>query len=277
MQPVDIKNEFASLENIRPFPTTASRILEIAGQPDCDVRELTQLLECEPSVASKILSMANSPLFGVAREITSISHSIVRLGFRAVSQLAISVYSKELFDAGDPTVAKERASIFRNSLAIATVAKLLSRKLRQSTPDQAFLAGVMHDIGRLLYFDIIPTEYAQIIHQHPDGETVDAELQISGTDHAAVGNQCGLKWGLPAAINESIALHHSPIDQVTAELAKLIIVSNYFARLWQIGFEDGERLAFSEPCEQLIEEGDREELAATCQEQFVALEEICGI
>lgn len=277
MASAEIKSQFESLENIRPFPATAARILEIAGTPDCDVKELTQLLECEPTVASKILAMANSPLFGVAREINSIAHSIVRLGFRSVAQLAVSVFSKQLFDEGDPGVADQRKRVFRQSLATATVAKLLSQKYRLASPDQAFLAGVMHDIGRLVYFDLVPETYVALLSDTPDGETTEAETKQFGIDHAQVGFECGRKWGLPSAINDAIAMHHHPIQDVPGELAKVLIVANYFARLWQVGFQLDEQLPTCAACEQIIEAAEHEEMARVCGESFTSLEQICGV
>ena len=277
MVPADVKNEFTQLDKIRPFPTAASRILELANSPDCDVREMTRLLECEPSVAGKIIAMANSPLYGVAREITSISHSIVRLGFNSVSQLAVSVYSKELFEAGDPAQANERSLIFRHSIAIGSVAKVLAANLKMAPPDQAFLAGVLHDIGRLLFFDVVAEEYVQLLKKFPSGETTESEQKKFGTDHATVGNQCGQKWGLPAVINDAILHHHDPVDEVTQPVSKIIILANYFARSWGVGFNGNDMPAIDESCERLVAEEDRESLAETCHQHFGALEAICGV
>lgn len=256
------------------FSATASQLVNELNDPDVKVPKVVQLIECEPTIGSRVLKMANSPLYGATRAISTIGHAIVILGFRCVSQQAIAAASGDLFKAGTDACKKQRLETYSQSLGIATAARFIAQKTKIANPDEAFLCGVVHDVGKLILFQHACEDYARLLAESPLGDSTDLEIDKYGISHATLGGQCGEAWALPGAICASIANHHLSFSQAQEPLSKVLILSSYLARKWQLGFEEG---AFAEDTElesellQLITDSNESE----CMEQFEAIREIC--
>ena len=267
----------ASLDSFPPFPATATQILTQCEKPDVDVQTVVKLIECEPMIGAKVIMLANSPLYGATRPISTISHSIVILGFRSVAQMAVAIAAGEVFGQGDPKLAEIRRKTYMHSLACATSARMISHKLALANPDEAFLSGVMHDIGKLVFLEAIPEQYCEILRDAQDGRTTHLEQTKFGIDHASLGKACGAKWGLPAQISLAINDHHLPIEEIEQDLSQVVVAANYFARQWQIGFDESEIGPVSAEIEHLFNPEILSDMQFECQEQFAAVLEICAI
>ena len=273
----EIREKIQRLENLPPFPAIATQILLQSQKPDVEVPRVVQLIECEPAISAKVLMMANSPLYGATRPISTIGHAIVLLGFRTVTQMAIAIATEDVFSHGSPELAGQRNRIFRQSLASATIARAICSLVQGVNPDEAFLCGVMQDIGKLVFFEVVPSKYCEILEQFPSGDTAKVENELFGIDHAAVGKICGAKWGLPSPINAAIQEHHRLIGETEHELSQAIIAANYFGRQWQIGFDPNEMVETCDDIEQICGSEDAASLREVCAEQFAAVSEICSI
>jgi len=259
---------------IRPFPATATKIISLCSNSESQVGKISELIECEPAISIKLLSLANSPLFGTAREITTVSQAIVLLGYTAVSQMAISIASGPLFTAGNAELMEHRVKLFRESLGVATVCRLLADELGTTDASEAFLGGMMLDVGKLLFFDFVPEPDRRIIEQDPTGETTEREVATFGMDHPAVGEHCGRKWGLPNAINTAIREHHGEFRVVESQLSKLVLAGRIFARNWKLGFTDEESTRPIDELESEFFAQDFAHLKSQATDQFQAVESI---
>ncbi len=228
--------------NLRPFPSTASRLLSLCNSADAPIHEVTELIECEPAIGIKLLAMANSPLFGTSREVASVSHAIVLLGYEAVIQLALSIAAGPLFLSGNEEHLGFRIQLMRESLACSTVCRLLAGIAYQASPSEAFFGGMMLDIGKLLLLDISPTAYVEILEQEPPSNMNTIESEVFGADHAELGGSCALQWGLPNSVIQAIKQHHQKPQENFVCLSRVAIAGNYFARKWCIGFPEADVL-----------------------------------
>ncbi len=272
--PIDLSN----LENeIRPMPTTAAKIMSLCNSAETHVAEITRLIECEPAVAVKLLAMANSPLYGASREITSVNHAIVLLGYKTVSQLALTIAAGPLFTSGDEAVMEHRQALFQESLAVATVSKLLADKLGLADSSEAFLGGMMLDVGKLYFFDVVPEAYLQIIAQSGGIENTMIENEVFGTDHPTIGSHFGKKWGLPNRIIELIRNHHCRIEDVDDALVKTVLSGIYFARKWNVGFEACPSFESCETLENEIAATDACELAESAATLFESVKTVFSV
>lgn len=261
--------------DLPPFPTTATQLVAELNNPDVQVPKIIQLIECEPTVGSKVINLANSPLYGTSRPITTIGHAIVILGFKSVAQLALTVATGGVFaDDGSPC-ADARRTTYCQSLGVATLARQIAGQSKQANPDEAFLSGVMHDIGKIILFEAAGITYREMIAGDPTGNTTLAESEEFGTTHPELGKCCGRKWGLPNSIVVAIANHHLSLDDTCDPLSETIIAANHFARSWQIGFEPEDVDGFAEQIEGEVCKHIKGDLQAECVEQFAALREIC--
>ena len=258
-------------KEIRPFPATAAQVVSMCSNSESKLSEITQLVECEPAIAIKILSVANSPLYAATRQITSINHAMVVLGYRTVTQLALSVASGPLFTAGDPKLMKHRAQLFNESLGVATVSRIFAETFELVDPSEAFLGGMMLDVGKLYFFDVSPTTYLEILQQGNHQRVVELENEVLGVTHPLVGAQCGRQWGLPAPINCAIKDHHLKLCEVDDQLTKTVLAGDYYARKWEVGFL-ADQFISCDLIEKRFAGQINEELIQLAQSQFSAFQ-----
>lgn len=262
------------------FPAVASKLVLELNAQNVVVSRIVELIECEPRIAAQLLQVANSPLYGLARPITSIGHAVVILGFRAVSQIALTLIGARLFQDSPPKFASLSQSTYTSSLAIATLARNISKTVEWGDPDEAFLTGVLHDIGKLVLLSANGSGYDQLLVKEGTGDITQLEREKYGLDHAGVGRLCVQHWGLPAVMSEAIAQHHRPLRQVEDMLPRVLISARRLAMRWQIGFAGTPPpppglQAEDSPADAFVEELDTNELQNRCREQFVALRQAC--
>ena len=232
-----LETQLDELVNLRPLPAIASRIMTACRQEGTDVRELVQLVECDPVISSRVLSVVNSSLFGYSREVSSINQAVVVLGLNKLSQLAVSVASESVFNSGEGTN-DARQKLYEHSLGCAAVSRLLaSISGCEAESGEAFLAGMLHDVGKLVLFDVAPHGYAQLQENDSELSSVELERQTFGIDHPTLGAKIAETWGLPYQISNAIADHHCEINESTDSLSQLTSLSNELARTWGVGQE----------------------------------------
>lgn len=268
------------LEQLPVFPASATEIMSECNDPRGDVKKIIQLIECEPAIGTQVLSLVNSPLYGATRPIISIGQAVVLMGRKSISQMAIATAANAVFGEGDPAMKSHRDKAFFQSLSCATLARLLASQTGPNSgaasinADEAFLCGVMHDVGKLVFFKLVPDIYCEILQRDPSGQTIQCETERIGIGHAEVGRNCGVRWGLPPSINSVIADHHAPFCNCENPLAKTVMAANYFARRWQIGFAENETVPVQSDVEDMYCEHDTAAIKDRFTDQFAAVAEI---
>ena len=229
-----------NLPEIRPLPETATRILAACDQPDATAGDLCSLVQCDPGISLRILRVANSSTYGCSGEVRSIQHAIVVLGFRALRMLTTSVAVSDTFTADGPG-AKERKELWNHSMGCAVVATALAHHVDEVKPDEAFLAGVVHDAGKLVLLDVAADEYIELASQADPCNIVTIEQDGFGIDHQQLGLRCADEWGLPLEVADAIGEHHTALtEEVDSPVAKLTAAANILARRWGIGSDPKE-------------------------------------
>lgn len=218
---------------LRPFPTVAARLLQLPA--DAELMELAQLIECDPAVSLELLRLANSSLYGFTGQIRSVNHAVVILGFREVRSLALSLASGQVFGGGSK---QHGQNLWKHSLGCAAIARCLAPLIPGADADEAFLGGILHDVGKLVFFDVIPDDYESATANLDAYQITDAESDAFGITHQEIGQQCAEQWGLPIELNEVIAAHHDfEISGPGTEVLHVVQTANCLARQWGIGCE----------------------------------------
>lgn len=234
---VSLVDTLDEIPELRPFPVVATRVLAVCNSEDADVMDLAEVMQCDPAMSLRLLRTANSAHYGYSGEIASVEHAIVVLGFRAVRNLALSVSALSLFRDGK-TGGDVREKLWQHSLGCAAVARQLAPHVSRITPDEAFLAGIMHDIGKLVFIDLALDDYLELSERCDVATIIDAENCVFGVTHEQIGERCGMEWGLPPEINSAIRHHHAPQESNSDnELVSIISVADYLAHAWSIGDE----------------------------------------
>ena len=224
------------LVELHPLPSIAMRVSQACDDPDVDIHELAELVECDPAFATKILSVVNSSIYGYSREICSIRQALVVLGRSNVVQLAMSVAAKAVFAEGQsPELA--RLALYEHSLACASTARLLTRHSTAPVdPGAAFLAGIFHDVGKLILLDFIPPSYSTLLDSSSsDRLELDDEGELFDTNHAELGGRFADNWGIPVSISHAIVHHHEGQFEKQHPITHTVFLANRLVRHWGLG------------------------------------------
>jgi len=230
-------NDPSSVPELRPFPAVATRVVSACRDPATPLREVASIIECDPAYASKLLRMANSSVYGLTGSIRTVKQALVVLGLRQVRNLALTLAGAELFDSSAGGQ-KWLTDLWEHSLGCAAVARVLAGLTGRVDPEEAFLAGIFHDTGKLVMSDLLGGDYDECLNVEHDEELCRLEESRFGTTHAQVGERCGEFWGLPPEVTGAIGMHHQmpqPEDIEQVDLATCLAAADQLCRCWQIG------------------------------------------
>jgi putative nucleotidyltransferase with HDIG domain len=191
-------------------PTTAELVLEVAGNERSNASRLAAVIETDIALTARLLRLANSPYYGVPRQVSSVANAVVLLGFDAVRALALSAACGMAGDRDDGP-----HGFWRHAITTAAAASVVAERVGLSAND-AFTAGLIHDLGSVLLHRHDPHRFAET-QVAGDGRIADilaAELRAFGVTHAQVGSEAAEAWAFPRAFVEAIGNHHGAAEPV---------------------------------------------------------------
>ena len=203
------------VDDVPPLPQIAMRVLEMLESPSASATDLERVILSEQTLAMKILRVANSAFFGLPRSVASLRDAIVFLGFRKVSSIVVGLATFDLFGARR---AEEtdlfRARLWRHSMLCATCSRRLAESRHDGPPEQAFMIGLLHDIGETILERYARDQFAEVIRLYEETgcPIMDAEAKVLGFNHAELAGALCENWGIPDALTIPIRFHHSPMD-----------------------------------------------------------------
>jgi putative nucleotidyltransferase with HDIG domain len=199
----------AELEGLRPFPVVVQKVIACVAHPDFRMEQVRDLIEEDPALASRILRVANSAAFHARVPCASIQDAIVRMGARTVADLASGMAAMTAF----ADLKGAGKAVREHCVGTAAIVRALAYRMSDGVdPAVAFLAGLLHDIGKLLILQTRHQSYAELVAATagtPD-ELHLQEREFLGYDHAVLGGHVLAKWGLPNPVPKIVAWHHQP-------------------------------------------------------------------
>lgn len=207
------------LEEIDALPTISSvalRVLEIAGSSDGDIRRIIELVESDPALTARLLSLCRKASVVTARSVETVERAVILLGLQQVRSALLSVEVFSMFSPGDEEDAGLRIDargFWLHSIAVACGAEMLAERypqgLRSAKPDEAFLCGLLHDLGKLALERVLPKAYAKVlaIAAEKRVDIAEAERTVLGIDHHTAGRRLAERWGLPHSVQDVMWLH----------------------------------------------------------------------
>jgi len=205
--------------DVPAMPVVAQKVMTMLGDENTTNSMLADVLSTDQSLASRILQMANSPFFGTRQKIASISNAVFVLGHSALQSLVITVCTKGLFK--NPGLVEEK--LWEHSLAVAVASKQIAGTTGLQEPDEAFVAGLLHDIGRTSYVVVYRDAHRDIaMRAYNDDlsmeEIGDLEKEEFGYDHSEVGSRVLKVWRLPDVYSRVARRHHATsVDLIERE------------------------------------------------------------
>ncbi|MCH7812461.1 MAG: HDOD domain-containing protein [Planctomycetes bacterium] len=219
----------AQIEQLPTLSAVATRILQAAASPETGAADIVALVETDQALTAKIISLVRRADLGAGREVNTLTQAVVLLGVTVVRNAVLSVQIYETFAsheaAGDSAL--DRTEFWKHSLAVACAAQSIARRLgREVGADEAFVCGLLHDLGKVALDACLPKSYARIVRETEARQACicDVERQVLGLDHTLAGKRLGRHWKLPATIVECIWLHHLPPQNLPASVASARLI-----------------------------------------------------
>jgi putative nucleotidyltransferase with HDIG domain len=197
------------VSSLPSLPLLYNRLDESINHPRSSIADIALILSEDQGLASRILKLANSPLFGYFSKIDTITQAVTIIGIQQVRDLALAISVMGLFK-GIPEDLITMDRFWKHSIACALTARVLATSQRESNLERFFVAGILHDIGRLVMFLRIPDVCRDMIETAQQQRLClyDVERQRLGFDHAAVGGALLRQWKLPTRVADPVENHH---------------------------------------------------------------------
>ena len=222
----NIKNLLRKIDSLPALPNVVQELGKVINSENCNNAALAEVIEKDPAISAKLLSVVNSSAYGLSHEIADITHAVGLLGLKETYNIVLSV---SVMDTVLRDTSLEYESIWQDAYRCAGVAKELARKLKIDSidPAEAFTAGLLRDIGWLALMVVANEQYSPLVDTYFGRDLIEMEEKVFSITHAEAGFFIAENWGLPSFIREPIRFHHAPgMAREFPELTALISLAD---------------------------------------------------
>lgn len=196
-------------------PQLLLRLMRMVDDDRATMTELAGVVEQDPGLSARVLTAANSPALRRGSELTSLENCLIALGTRLVRSIATCLSIQSLFDRRSGISSTDLSSFWAHSLMVAELARSLASSARYPRPDEAYLAGLLHDVGELILLTALGEEYAETLAGNTDETRLQAEETARfGVHHGEIGTWLTDKWQLDSSFADGILFHHASADEI---------------------------------------------------------------
>ena len=200
------------VDDLPPIPEVAMKLIEGSRNPDVSMRRLVELIKLEPSLCLKVLRLCNSAYYGLPREVRSIQEALVYIGTDSLVNFILAGCFSRLYEEKQEGYGLAPGDLWRHCVACAMATRRLAAGEEDGARAEAFTAGPLHDVGKIVLNTYVAQEFDEIIALvENEGLSFDqAEREIIGFSYTDVGGIIAKAWDLPESLFEAIAYHHDP-------------------------------------------------------------------
>ncbi|MGI4790005.1 MAG: HDOD domain-containing protein [Janthinobacterium lividum] len=226
------------VRDLPALPDTVIRVMHLTDDPKTGTSDVAKALASDQALAARVLKLANSAFYGSSRRISTVSDAVVILGMRMTRNLVMATGCQDMLEQEVAGYALAPGALLRHSLACASAAQALAKRTRYRGMEEAFVAGLLHDIGKVVMNAYLRDQFIQVLVCVACGERTysEAEQAVFGFDHAEAGAYLLERWNLPASLVTAVRYHHIPLEAPTdSPLPSLIHVADAICMTLGIG------------------------------------------
>ena len=226
-----IERLFRRIGEVSTLPAVAIQIMEVANDSSTGAEDLHEAVQFDAALAMRIMRTVNSSYYSLQNKVGDLKLAITLLGFKEIRNLAMTAYIAQLFKKDSGHGSYTREGLWNHLIGVGTVARLIAETSRCVAPREAYLAGLLHDLGIILLDQYLHKPFAQIIDTLDEETPVCAlEREILGFDHAELGQFVGSQWSLPEHLTTPIRYHHDPLQYVGEhqQMVYTVALANFF-------------------------------------------------
>ncbi|MCP4724334.1 MAG: HDOD domain-containing protein [bacterium] len=234
-----IKRIAENILSLPALPTIVAKMIELIDDPRTSAKQITKLISTDQVLTAKILKLANSAFYGFPRKIGTVTLAIVVLGFDTIRDLGLSVSIIGRFKNRGAATNFDMSRFWEHAIACGVVGKGIAQMHNIEQSGEVFVAGLLHDIGKLVLSQYFPKEFNAIVERvQTKGESFrQAEIEVLGIGHGLIGSWLTEKWKLPENLVECIEHHHTPNKaELNPRLTSIIHFADHLIKWKKIGY-----------------------------------------
>jgi len=229
------------ISHIATLPEITLKIIQLVEDPTSTAQDLHNVIAKDPALCTRILKVVNSAFYGLPGQIGSINRAIVLLGLNAVKNIAIASSLSKLFKGGQLTPGFSAKDLWTHSVAVAAGTKALAQQMKLGLSDEAFLAGLIHDVGMMVELQYDRNKLVEVLERTEATEGTDmltVELEVFNAHHQDFGAALCDRWKFPRSFVHVCGFHHRPLDLPYDQraLTTMVAVADRLAAGLDIGF-----------------------------------------
>ena len=212
MAPSKVDTIIRTVENLRPMPTSITRALRAIEDSSATSSEISEIIGLDQALSASILQSANSVAMGYSVDCSKLSEAVMHLGFKRLKGIILGIAAVGPFNQSLKGYRFGAGELWNHSIATAVSAEWISREIGYPDPEEAYTAGLLHDMGKLFLDQYVFSDYTRIVDLMLKYKLTlyQAEEQLLGIDHAKVGGLIAEKWNFPMVLIDAIRFHHTP-------------------------------------------------------------------
>lgn len=225
------KGKLLELNALPALPVTLQQAMSIMQQPNADIRKVANVFAQDLVLSAKVLKLVNSSVYGFPGRIVSIQNALTLLGFNIIRSVIISTVVME-------NMPKHMKGLWTHSMAVAVAAKTIANFLKIKESNEYSLAGLLHDLGKVILATQMPDAAAEInaLVAARDLTYIEAEREVLGMDHTQINAWVAQNWHLPPNLTAAMTFHHAPLETSNyTSICCVVHLANFMARLFERG------------------------------------------
>ncbi|MBI5409899.1 MAG: HDOD domain-containing protein [Nitrospirae bacterium] len=206
-----LKLRVRQIEKLPTLPVIAQQILSLVGDDTVSVNKLEKIIENDPAISAKVLSVANSAFFKAVTPAATLGNAIFRIGFNNVKDIALGISVMTVLSDGGRDTEIDYYRVFNHSVSVGFTAGLLAQRLNLDLLEEILMNGILHDIGYLVLNKYFIDSYRKVTELfEKNNSLLEAEKEIFDFTHADIGAWLAEKWNLPDTVLDTTLYHHAP-------------------------------------------------------------------
>jgi HD-like signal output (HDOD) protein len=205
-----VRQRIFQIKRLAGMPHVVWKLMDALSNQEVGVRELARIIESDQALTSKVLSLANSAYYGFSQQITTVERAAVLIGFQELQMLALGAGLSDVFDISRVPAGFDGEGLWLHCVAVSWLARELALATEYPSPGEAMIAGLLHDMGKLVLATHVGDEFSKLLELEAQGcPYFEAEAKRK-VFHTHVGYWLAKRWELPELILEAVRYHHDP-------------------------------------------------------------------
>lgn len=247
---INVEKILENLEEFPTLPTIYSNLLECIANPRSTVNDVAQIISKDQSAALKVLKSVNSPLYGLSKKVDTIRDAVFHLGFNEIKNLIVALSVVSTFKNLKPTKNFSLLEFWKHSVAVGVTSKLIGIASGEINTENYFLAGVIHDIGKLFFVQFFKEDFDTVVvfANQNNIEVIDAEMNFFGVNHIQIGEKIAVKWQLPEVFRSVIKNYKDlELNNGNSAIITSVSLADYIANILGLGLKDSSTISRPNP------------------------------